>query len=65
MTIGVGKPIVVLNSELVTLLDADGQRAVLAHEAAHVHSDHVLYQTALADPAAAVGRACRCWPACR
>ena len=47
MTIGVGKPIVVLNSELVRLLDADGQRAVLAHEAAHVHSDHVLYQTAL------------------
>ena len=46
-TIGVGKPIVVLNSELVTLLDADGQRAVLAHEAAHVHSGHVLYQTAL------------------
>ena len=37
----------VLNSELVTLLDADGQRAVLAHEAAHIHSDHVLYQTAL------------------
>ena len=47
MTIGVGKPIVVLNSELVTLLDADGQRAVLAHEAAHIHSSHVLYQTAL------------------
>jgi Zn-dependent protease with chaperone function len=47
MTIGVGKPIVVLNSELVTLLDAGGQRAVLAHEAAHVHSSHVLYQTAL------------------
>ena len=47
MTVGVGKPIVVLNSELVTLLDADGQRAVLAHEAAHVHSGHVLYQTAL------------------
>jgi Zn-dependent protease with chaperone function len=47
MTIGAGRPIVVLNSELVTLLDTDGQRAVLAHEAAHVHSDHVLYQTAL------------------
>jgi Zn-dependent protease with chaperone function len=47
MTIGVGRPIVVLNSELVTLLDAEGQRAVLAHEAAHVHSNHVLYQTAL------------------
>jgi Zn-dependent protease with chaperone function len=47
VTIGVGRPIVVLNSELVSLLDADGQRAVLAHEAAHIHSDHVLYQTAL------------------
>ena len=47
MTVGSGRPIVVLNSELVTLLDTDGQRAVLAHEAAHVHSDHVLYQTAL------------------
>jgi Zn-dependent protease with chaperone function len=45
--IGSGKPIVVLNSELVRLLDDDGRRAVLAHEAAHVHSDHVLYQTAL------------------
>jgi Zn-dependent protease with chaperone function len=46
-TIGTGKPIVVLNSELVRLLDDDGRRAVLAHEAAHVHSDHVLYGTAL------------------
>jgi Zn-dependent protease with chaperone function len=46
-TIGADKPIVVLNSELVRLLDDDGRRAVLAHEAAHVHSDHVLYQTAL------------------
>ena len=42
-----GNPIVVLNSELVTLLDADELRTVLAHEAAHVHSDHVLYRTAL------------------
>jgi Zn-dependent protease with chaperone function len=45
--IGTGKPIVVLNSELVRLLDADGRRVVLAHEAAHVLSEHVLYQTAL------------------
>jgi Zn-dependent protease with chaperone function len=45
--IGVDKPIVVLNSELVRILDDDGRRVVLAHEAAHVHSDHVLYQTAL------------------
>jgi Zn-dependent protease with chaperone function len=46
-TIGIDKPVVVLNSELVRLLDDDGRRAVLAHEAAHVHSGHVLYQTAL------------------
>lgn len=47
MTIGAQRPIVVLNSELVTLLDADGRRVVLAHEAAHIHSEHVLYRTAL------------------
>jgi Zn-dependent protease with chaperone function len=46
-TIGTDRPVVVLNSELVRILDDDGRRAVLAHEAAHVHSGHVLYQTAL------------------
>src|SRR4051794_13232748 len=46
-TIGIGQPIIVLNSELVQLLDADGIRAVIAHEATHVLSEHVLYGTAL------------------
>ena len=46
-TIGTDKPIVLLNSELIRILDEDGRRVVLAHEAAHVHSDHVLYRTAL------------------
>ena len=46
-TIGTSKPIVLLNSELVRILDDDGRRVALAHEAAHVHSDHVLYRTAL------------------
>jgi Zn-dependent protease with chaperone function len=45
--IGVESPIVVLNSELVQLLDDESRRVVLAHEAAHVHSDHMLYGTAL------------------
>ena len=27
------------------MLDDDGRRVVLAHEAAHMHSDHVLYRT--------------------
>jgi Zn-dependent protease with chaperone function len=46
-TIGSGKPIVVLNSELVRILDDEGRRVVLAHEAAHIQSDHVMYRTAL------------------
>jgi Zn-dependent protease with chaperone function len=46
-TIGTDKPIVLLNSELIRILDDDSRRVVLAHEAAHVHSDHVLYRTAL------------------
>lgn len=47
LTIGAGKPIVVVNSELVRLLDVEQLRAVFAHEAGHVLSDHVLYRTAL------------------
>jgi Zn-dependent protease with chaperone function len=46
-TIGIGQPIIVLNSELVRLLDTDGIRAVIAHEATHVLAEHVLYGTAL------------------
>lgn len=46
-TIGAGRPIVVVNSELVRLLRPEERRAVLAHEAAHVLADHVLYFTAL------------------
>jgi Zn-dependent protease with chaperone function len=45
--IGTQDPIVVLNSELVRILDHEGRRVVLAHEAAHIHSDHQLYRTAL------------------
>jgi Zn-dependent protease with chaperone function len=47
VTIGATRPIVVVNSQLVQLLGPDDRRAVLAHEAAHVLSDHVLYFTAL------------------
>jgi Zn-dependent protease with chaperone function len=48
MAIGAQRPIVVVQSELVSLLDAPQRRAVLAHEAAHILSDHQLYRTALA-----------------
>lgn len=45
---GSERPVVVLHSELIRLLDDEGRRVILAHEAAHIQSDHVLYQTALA-----------------
>jgi Zn-dependent protease with chaperone function len=47
LTFGAGKPVVVVNSELVQLLDPEQLRGVFAHEAGHVLSEHVLYRTAL------------------
>ena len=47
ITIGAGRPIVVVQSGLVQLLEPEQLRAVFAHEAGHVLSDHVLYRTAL------------------
>lgn len=48
MAIGAERPMVVVQSQLVQLLDAKQRRAVFAHEAAHILSDHMLYRTALA-----------------
>jgi Zn-dependent protease with chaperone function len=45
--IGADRPIVLVNSRTIDLLDDDELRTVLAHEAGHVLSDHVLYRTAL------------------
>jgi Zn-dependent protease with chaperone function len=45
--IGAKKPIIVVQSGLISLLDENQRRAVFAHEAAHVLSDHQLWQTAL------------------
>ena len=47
MAIGAKKPMVVVQSELVRLLDPPQRRAVFAHEAAHILADHQLYRTAL------------------
>ena len=47
LTIGSARPLVVVNSELIRLLDVEQLRGVFAHEAGHVLSDHVLYGTAL------------------
>jgi Zn-dependent protease with chaperone function len=45
--IGAGRPVVVLNSAALGLLEEVELRSVLGHEAAHVLADHVLYRTAL------------------
>jgi Zn-dependent protease with chaperone function len=45
--IGAGKPMIVVNSAAVGLLDAGETQTTLAHEVGHILSQHVLYQTAL------------------
>jgi len=45
--IGAGKPMIVVNSHLVALLDDLELKTVLAHEAGHILSDHTVYRTAL------------------
>jgi Zn-dependent protease with chaperone function len=48
MAIGARDPIIVIGSPLLGRLGPGEQRSVVAHELAHVLSDHVLYNTALA-----------------
>lgn len=48
MAIGAGRPIVVVSSQFVELLDPDELWALFGHELGHVLADHVLYQTTLA-----------------
>jgi Zn-dependent protease with chaperone function len=48
MAIGSQNPIVVVGSPLLGRLGPGEQRALLGHEVAHILSDHVLYNTALA-----------------
>ena len=47
MTIGMNKPIIILNSALVDLLDEDELRFVIGHELGHALSGHAVYQTLL------------------
>ena len=46
-TIGMNKPIIVLNSAMVELLDEEELRFLIAHELGHALSGHAVYQTLL------------------
>jgi Zn-dependent protease with chaperone function len=45
--IGADRPIVLVNSRAIDLLDEQELRTVLGHEAGHILSEHVMYRTAL------------------
>jgi Zn-dependent protease with chaperone function len=47
MAVGSEKPMVVVNSRSLDVLDELELRTVLGHEAGHILSDHVMYMTAL------------------
>ena len=74
MTIGMDKPIIVLNSALLDLLDEEEMRFVVAHELGHAMSGHAVYRTLLermlrlsgvfASVPAAASATARSWPRC-
>ncbi len=45
LTIGLDKPIIVLSTGLLDLVDGDGLRFVIGHEVGHVLSGHAVYRT--------------------
>jgi Zn-dependent protease with chaperone function len=45
--VGSQHPMIVVNSQAITLFDDDELETVLAHECGHILSEHVMYQTAL------------------
>ena len=45
--VGSQSPMIVVNSQAITLFDGDELETVLAHECGHILSEHVMYQTAL------------------
>jgi len=48
VAVGAGRPIVVVSSQFVEMLDPDEHWALFGHELGHVLADHVLYTTTLA-----------------
>lgn len=47
VTIGLDRPVIVLSTGMLQLVDAEGLRFVVGHEVGHVLSDHAVYRTLL------------------
>jgi Zn-dependent protease with chaperone function len=47
MTIGLDRPIIVISTGMLDLLDIDGVRFIVGHEVGHVLSGHAVYRTML------------------
>ena len=47
MTIGLDRPIIVVSTGMLDLLDTDGVRFIVGHEVGHVLSGHAVYRTML------------------
>lgn len=47
MAFGAERPMIVLQSGLLSILEADELKSVIAHEVGHIHAEHVLYRTVL------------------
>lgn len=47
MTVGLDKPIIVVSTGMLDLVDQDGLRFILGHEVGHVLSGHAVYRTML------------------
>ncbi len=45
--VGTGKPMIVVDSQLLERLGSGEQRVIIAHELGHILSDHVVYMTTL------------------
>jgi Zn-dependent protease with chaperone function len=56
LAIGSGKPMIVVDSMVLSRLGHGEQRALIGHEVGHILSDHVLYMTALSILLAAGGK---------
>ncbi|MET1006191.1 MAG: M48 family metallopeptidase [Propionibacteriaceae bacterium] len=47
MTIGLDKPVIVVSTGMLDLVDYEGMRFIIGHEVAHVVSGHAVYRTML------------------